>query len=31
MMLFNKSPQWRHTSAASYYYYYRKDTEAASG
>ncbi|HVZ70379.1 MAG TPA: AAA family ATPase [Rhizomicrobium sp.] len=31
MMLFNKSPQWRHTSAASYYYYYRKDTEAAAG
>jgi receptor protein-tyrosine kinase len=30
MMLFNKSPQWRHTSAASYYYYYRKDTDAAS-
>jgi receptor protein-tyrosine kinase len=28
MMLFNKSPQWRHTSAASYYYYYRKDTDA---
>ncbi|HTO40745.1 MAG TPA: AAA family ATPase [Rhizomicrobium sp.] len=30
VMLFNKSPQWRHTSAASYYYYYRKDTDAAS-
>ena len=30
MMLFNKSPQWRHTSAAAYYYYYRKDTDAAS-
>ncbi len=30
MMLFNKSPHWRHTSAASYYYYYRKDTDAAS-
>ena len=30
MLLFNKSPQWRHTSAASYYYYYRKDTEAAA-
>lgn len=30
MMLFNKSPHWRHTPAASYYYYYRKDTDGAS-
>jgi receptor protein-tyrosine kinase len=30
MMLFNKSPHWRHTPASSYYYYYRKDTDGAA-